>query len=88
MGHDAFISGVYDTHFVGNHFKPENMSWLNHADMDVIHSVASVLLKAHHSTNGDTSTATATSKAKKSTPATDYHNGYSNWWVKRGNKKA
>jgi len=82
MGHDAFTSGEYDTHFVGNHFKPENMSWLNHTGMDVINSVASVLLKAHQSKNGEASTENKINKA------TDHQNGYSNWWVKRGNKKS
>ena len=80
MVHNAFTSREYDTHFVGTYFEPGEMSWLDDSGMDVINSVATALLKQHHTKNGN---------AAESEPVhSSRNNGYSNWWVKRGNKKA
>lgn len=45
MQHDAFISGEYTTHFVGNHFKPEYLKTTNKDDEALVAAVAALLFE-------------------------------------------
>lgn len=77
MQHEAFTKTAYDTHFIQDYFKPDQMSILNHPNgHDDAISLASVLLNMKENlseritrTNGQT---VSTS---------------SDWWVRRRNRK-
>lgn len=48
MNHEAFVSGNYTTHFVGNHFKPEYLSERNEAQETLVAAVAALLYDKTH----------------------------------------
>jgi len=77
MKHDAFVSGEYDTHFVQNHFKPDEMNLFEHENYDKIRSIAAALLKVQYNASDDIN-----GKFTAQPNGTDY----SNWWIKRGRR--
>ncbi len=55
MKHEAFRKGNYDTHFINDHFKPEDLDAVSREDLD-IQSLAAVLLKERRAGNTKTDT--------------------------------
>lgn len=45
MGHEAFVSGKFDTHFVKNHFKPEYLLSNNKEEMELAAILAVRMLR-------------------------------------------
>ena len=63
MNHEAFVSGNFDTNFVKNHFKPEEMNEENEEEMAIAADLAAFIFNSSAKTT-DSATATTSVESK------------------------
>jgi propionyl-CoA carboxylase alpha chain len=79
MKHESFVSGVYDTHFVKDHFDPKKLGWKSNTEKESTAPVIAALIREIAESKKNTS---AVGTAKVESGGGRFTG---TWWQKRRN---